>query len=63
MLSKEDMDALVASVQNSVAAGLTETIKETVKNAIEEKIAEDKKNALTKDHRRYSVKFQMLLQK
>lgn len=46
MLSKEDMDALVASVQNSVAASLSETIKETVKNAIEEKIAEDKKNAL-----------------
>jgi len=52
MLSKEDMDALVASVQNSVAAGLTETIKETVKNAIEEKIAEDKKNAEDEDHRK-----------
>ena len=52
MLSKEDMDALVASVQNSVAESLSEKIKETVKNAIEEKIAEDKKNAEDEDHRK-----------
>lgn len=52
MLSKEDMDALVSSVQNALADSMSEKIKETVKNAIEEKIAEDKKNAEDEDHRR-----------
>lgn len=43
MLSKEDMESLVATLKNS--------LKEEVKNAVNECLAEEKKNAEEKDHR------------
>ena len=52
MLSKEEMDALVASVQNSLTEVFSAKIEETVKNALEKKAAEDKKNAEDEDHRK-----------
>ncbi len=47
MLSKEEMDALVATLQNSLA----DTIKDTVKNAVKEEMDNAKKNAEENDHR------------
>lgn len=43
MLSKEEMESLVATLKNS--------LKEEVKNAVSECMAEEKKNAEEKDHR------------